>query len=94
MVFLLPVTLSICPRGPGTLNKDSGQTRHAEHQRAVKIDASIGYLTGTLIKNGKNIIPLQIQPQLSSDDITEEQKWFHHLIKARSGVLLIQASNV
>ncbi|KAG7224322.1 hypothetical protein INR49_000565 [Caranx melampygus] len=61
---------------------------------AVKIDASIGYLTGTLIKTGRTSYLCKYNPSLSSDDITEEQKWFHHLIKARSGVLLIQASNV
>ncbi|XP_023283188.1 uncharacterized protein LOC111670627 [Seriola lalandi dorsalis] len=62
---------------------------------AISIDASIEHLMGTLIKTGESSYLCKYKPHLGRADITaSKQQWFHHLVKASYGSILIQATNL
>ncbi|XP_071331749.1 uncharacterized protein [Trachinotus anak] len=62
---------------------------------AISIDASIEYLMGTLIKTEESSYLCKYNPHLARANVTaSKQKWFHHLVKASYGTILIQATNL
>ncbi|XP_078110712.1 interleukin-17 receptor B isoform X2 [Sander vitreus] len=61
---------------------------------AINIDASIGTLTGTRIVISGEEYYCEYNPVLATAGLSSEQKWFHYLVKASYGYIMIQAANL
>ncbi|XP_031141987.1 uncharacterized protein LOC116040628 isoform X4 [Sander lucioperca] len=61
---------------------------------AINIDASIRALTGTRIKISGEQYYCEYNPVLATASLSSEQKWFHYLVKASYGHIMIEAANL
>ncbi|XP_039657696.1 uncharacterized protein LOC120559767 isoform X2 [Perca fluviatilis] len=61
---------------------------------AINIDASIGTLTSTRIAIGGEDYRCEYKPVLATAGLSSDKKWFHYLVKASYGDIVIQAANL
>uniref|UniRef100_A0A3Q3VIV9 SEFIR domain-containing protein n=1 Tax=Mola mola TaxID=94237 RepID=A0A3Q3VIV9_MOLML len=62
---------------------------------AINIDASIGYLTATMIEVFGSTLHCQYNPPLVQANLTSlKQKWFYYLVSASYGHNIIQVANL